>query len=80
MKKIKEIANVTIDLKKIIDNKIIFFTLNILWGITVASLTTVLIKSEYSNNVINITLQILSFVIAEILAFKFKINCPCSLI
>ena len=73
MKKIKEIANATIDLKKIIDNKIIFFTLNILWGITVASLTTVLIKSEYSNNVINITLQILSFVIAEILAFKFKI-------
>ena len=73
MKKITDIGNMSIDLKKIIDNKVIEIIINILWGITVASLTTVLIESKYSNNIINIILQILSFTIAEILAFKFKI-------
>lgn len=73
MNNIKDIGNTSIDLKKIMENKVIEIIINVLWGLTVASLTTVLIKSEYSNNLINITLQILSFCTAEILAFKFKI-------
>ena len=64
--------NVSIDLSKLINNKFFKFILNILFGITTACLTIVLIESKYSNMWINIILPILSFIIAEIMTFKFN--------
>lgn len=63
--------NKEINITGILGNKIVQVILNLIFGISVASLSLILIKDEVENYVY-IIVPVLSFIIAEIMAFKFK--------
>ena len=53
--------NKSIDLSKIYNNKLVQIIINILFSISTASLTAILIVGEWSNSIIDIILPTLSF-------------------
>ena len=55
--------NKSIDLSKIYNNKIIQILINVLFSISCASLTAILIVADLSNSVIDIALPLASFFI-----------------
>lgn len=65
--------NKSIDLSKIYNNKFVQIIVNILFSLSTASLTAILIVSEWSSSVIDIILPTLSFSIMLFIVFKFKL-------
>ena len=65
--------NKTIDLSKIYNIKIVQIVLNILFSLSTASLTAILIVGEYSSSVLDIVLPTLSFCIMLFICFKFNL-------
>lgn len=66
MEKIKE------SFYTIINTKITKIIINILFGISLSNLTLILIEDIYSNTILKIALILLSFIISQILCFKFN--------
>ncbi len=66
MEKFKESFNT------IINTKTAKVLLNIFFGITLSNLTLILIEDIYSNTILKIALILLSFIISQILCFKFN--------
>lgn len=65
--------NKTIDLSKIYNIKIVQIVVNILFSLSTASLTAILIVGEYSSSVLDIVLPTLSFCIMLFICFKFNL-------
>ena len=65
--------NKSIDLSKIYNNKFVQILVNILFSLSTASLTAILIVSEWSSSVIDIISPTLSFAIMLFIVFKFKL-------
>ena len=65
--------NKSIDLSKIYNNKLVQIIINILFSISTASLTAILIVGEWSNSIIDIILPTLSFSIMLFITFKFQL-------
>lgn len=63
--------NKKINLTEILRNNIVQVIVNLIFGLSVASLSLVLLKNEVENYVY-IVIPVLSFIIAEIMTFKFK--------
>ncbi len=61
-----------VDLKKIIDCKIVYYILNILFGISTAALTFFWVDQEFPAQYTYVLLPILSFFTIEFIAFKFQ--------
>lgn len=62
-----------VDFKVILNNKIVQVIINVLFGISTASLTMILIEQEFAENYIYVLLPLLSFMIGEIITFKCKL-------
>ena len=65
--------NKPIDLSKIYNNKLIQIIINILFSISTASLTAILIVGDFSTPVIDILLPTFSFAIMLFITLKFKL-------
>lgn len=65
--------NKSIDLSKIYNNKIIQILINVLFSISCASLTAILIVADLSNSVIDIALPLASFFIMLFVTNKFNL-------
>lgn len=65
--------NKSIDLSKIYNIKLVQIVLNILFSISTASLTAILIVDKWSNQIIDILLPTLSFAIMLFITLKFKL-------
>lgn len=72
MEKIRGKLSKTVDVGNLLENKIIQAILNILMGISVASLTLTLLDNK-GYELFNIILPILSFAITEFTLFKYKL-------
>ena len=64
--------NKTIDLRKIYNNKLVQIIINILFSLSTASLTALLLIGESSILALNIALPTLSFIIMLFISSKFK--------
>ena len=62
-----------VDLTKVINNKVVQIIFNILFGISTACLTLLLIEADIVDDYVYVVLPILSFIIVEVVAFRFKI-------
>ena len=65
--------NKTIDLSKIYNNKVVQVIINILFSLSTASLTAILIVGEKSSPVLDIILPTLSFFIMLFISFNIKV-------
>ena len=65
--------NKTIDLSKIYNNKVVQIIINILFSLSTASLTAILIVGEKSSPVLDIILPTLSFFIMLFISLKFNL-------
>lgn len=65
------ILNKTIDLSKVYDNKFIKIVINILFCLSTACLTKILIVQKFSTPILDIALPCLSFLIMLFVCFKF---------
>lgn len=65
--------NKEIDLSTIYDNKLVQIIINILFSLSTASLTAILIEGKNSSPVMDIVLPMLSFLIMIFSAFKFNL-------
>lgn len=67
------LLNKTIDLSKVYDNKFIKILINILFCLSTASLTEILIVHSFSSPTLDIALLLLSFFIMLFVCFKFDL-------
>ena len=65
------ILNKTIDLSKVYDNKFIKIVINILFCLSTACLTEILMVKNFSTPILDIALPCLSFLIMLFVCFKF---------
>lgn len=65
--------NKSIDLSKIYDNKIVQIIFSILFSLSTACITAILITGEWSNTVLDIVLPTLSFLIMLFISIKFSL-------
>ena len=72
MKTKEEMMNKKIELSEIMQSKVLQVIINILFGISVAGLNFMLIEQKLAENYMYFLFPIASFIIAEILAIKFK--------